>query len=201
MMGFSWDDDSDHKELLTKFERAERRVKAKQEQIDDLTNERDLLEEQAYKMYKKHILHAGFHSPSYIDEASDWLDMLKTGKDMDGNKIDRRKNCDQKTNYEVINRSIQILLGDDKIKIDSIIEYNFGEAYEYGFAYNGKAYRLDIPIVENVSLKSYHDGGAYEFKIRLFIHEKNAFYELIGATLFDAEVKTIWEKEKNKGGK
>ena len=83
------------------FEKAERRIKAKKEVIEDLQNEYDLLERQAFNLYKSHVRYYYF-SPQLIKTAQDWLFMINSGKDKDGNKLDKRRKYEQKDKYEFI---------------------------------------------------------------------------------------------------
>ena len=61
---------------LNKFARAERRLSAKKQALDDMKNECDLIEQQAFRTYKDNIQYMLLDQPSTIKTCREWLNML-----------------------------------------------------------------------------------------------------------------------------
>lgn len=174
---------------------AERRVKEKKQLIEDLQNEYTLLEEQAFNLYKRNVLYFGFQNDSETRYAITWLNMMKSGVDSEGKKLDKRKKYDEKMRYEWVTSSIREMMNDNSIVIDKIIRYGYDtEGYDYEFTHNNKKFYIYIPVVNNVPLKSYQYEGAYAFSISLHVYDSDCSSSIIDSTLFMDEVADIWKK-------
>lgn len=191
--------ESEKVEIIKLLSESDRRLKQKKQALEDMRNEYDLLEMQAYNTYKNRIMYSSFNVESTTIKAVKWLGMLKNGTDSEGNKLDKRKKYEEKTWYEYINEDISRLLGED-ITIEEIINFNYGEGYEYFFKYNDKKYYIRIPVINNISLKSYQYDGEYAFTMSLHVCDSLDSYSstTIGYTLFEEEMKDIWKKYQEK---
>ena len=85
---------------LSKFAQAERRLSAKKQVLDDMKNEYDLIEQQAFYTYKENIQYLLLDQPSTIKMCNEWLNMLSKNQDTDGNKLDKRKKYNEKEMYD-----------------------------------------------------------------------------------------------------
>lgn len=174
---------------------AERRVKEKKQLIEDLQNEYTLLEEQAFNLYKRNVLYFGFQNDNETRYAITWLNMMKSGVDSEGKKLDKRKKYDEKMRYEWVTSSIREMMNDNSIVIDQIIRYGYDtEGYDYVFTHNNKKFYIYIPVVNSVPLKSYQYEGAYAFSISLHVYDSDGSSSIIDSTLFMDEVADIWKK-------
>ena len=86
---------------LNKFAQAERRLSAKKQALDDMKNEYDLIEQQAFRTYKENIQYMLLDQPSTIKTCREWLNMLSKNQDADGNKLDKRKKYKEKEMYDL----------------------------------------------------------------------------------------------------
>lgn len=181
------------------FSQAERRIKDKETAIEDLQNELDLLKRQAFEAYKTNVRYDYF-SKGLMYKAQSWLSMFKKGEDKDGNKLDKRKKYEEKTCFEYLQSIVGKYLGIENIKIDEIIEYNFGEAMEFKFNYRNHTWMLSVPIVNNIKMRSYEHTGEYCFKLSLLVYESSHCSKVIGYTYEEDELKSILETYCKKEG-
>ena len=189
--------DLEGKEKLTdKIKQSDRRIKEKKQQLEDIQNELDLLKHQEYNTCKREISYFGFQNSNITEDAIKWLNMLREGKDKDGNKLDKRKKYDEKLRYEWLNDSIRQILDDDSIVIDEIIQYGmYAEAYEYVFLHNNMKHYIKIPIVSQVPFDDYDDFGVeYSFGINLYVYVESHVCNYIGGSIFMSDIKDIWKK-------
>ncbi len=193
---FGMYDDVGKMELKAKIKQSERRIKAKEQQLEDVQNELDLLKQQEFDTCKNNILYFGFQNPGITEKAMKWLKMLEEGKDKDGNKINKRTKCEEKLNYKILTESIREILGDDSIVIEEIIIYGqYAEAYQYKFTHNNIKYYIQIPVVNIVPFKSYdYYGVEHAFGITLHVYTSPHVTECIGASIYMDEIKDIWKK-------
>lgn len=189
-------DDAGKIELKAKLKQSERRIKTKKQQLEDFQNELDLLKHQEFDTCKSNISYFGFQNSNITEKAIKWLKMLKEGKDKDGNKIDKRKNYEEKLNYDILTKSIREILENDNIIIDEIIIYGkYSEAYEYKFTYNNMQHYIQIPVVARVPFDSYdYYGIEHTFGITLHVYTSPHVSEYIGGSIFMDEIKDIWKK-------
>ena len=201
-MNFFYNGEEENKrKFKTNVAIAERRVKEKEQLIEDLENEHTLLEEQAFNLYKRNVLYFGFQNDSETRYAIKWLHMMESGVDSEGKKLDKRKKYDEKMRYEWLTSSIREMMDDNSIVIDEIIIRGYNaEGYDYVFNHNGKKFYIYIPLVNSVPLKSYQYEGAYAFSISLHVYEDHCSTNMIGSTLFMDEVADIWKKYLEKEG-
>ncbi len=174
------------------FSQAERRIKDKKTVIEDLQNELDLLKRQAFEAYLTNVRYDNF-SQGLMYKAQSWLSMFKKGEDKDGNKLDKRKKYEEKTCFEYLQSIVGKYLGIENIKIDNIIEYNFGEAMEFEFNYRNHTWLLSVPIVNDVKMRSYEAYGDSCFKLRLLVYTSSCSVTCIGSTYEEEELKSILE--------
>lgn len=85
---------------LNKFAQAERRLSAKKQVLDDMKNEYDLIEQQAFCIYKENVQYMLLDQPSTIKTCKEWLSMLSKNQDTDGNKLDKRRKYKEKEVYD-----------------------------------------------------------------------------------------------------
>ena len=176
-----------------RFEReaseSNRRLNSKKTLIEDLQNEYDLLQDQAFKMYKKYVVYYGFEFTYNISEAIEWIDKINSKE-----KIDKRRKYPEKQNYEFFNTKLSAILGID-VTINKIIDYNYQQGYYYVFDYNDNTYEMFVPIVSNVDFKSFKYDGEYAFKARLSIKENECSYHCLKSSFFLSDFKDVLNKE------
>lgn len=170
---------------ITMIETVERRLAAKKQEVDDALNELDLLEHQAFDIYKKQIYYDGMRS-GFIDATNDWIQMVGKGVDKDGNKIDKRKNYREKNLYKHFTDYLQKILGIDDMEIYKITEWNFGEGKFVYFMSHNHQWILEIPTIDGIRFKSYQKYGAFCFKLKLSHMDSKHTSSMIGCT-FDEE--------------
>lgn len=175
------------------FSQAERRIKDKKTAIEDLQNELNLLKRQAFEAYLTNVRYDYF-SKGLMYKAQSWLSMLKKGEDKDGNKLDKRKKYEEKACFEYIQSIIGKYLGIENIKIDEIIEYNFGEGMEFIFNYQNHTWMLSVPIVDNVKMRSYETYGGNCFQLRLLFYTSPSCATTIGCTFEEDNLKNIMQQ-------
>lgn len=175
------------------FEETKRRLNTKKQMIEDLQNEYNLLEYQAFDQYQRHVSYMLISEPM-IDSASKWLNMLKNGTDADGNKLDKRKKYDEKFHFEYIRDYFQRILGIDDMEIESIYDWNFKEGARIYFASHDREWVLEIPYVKGVKFKSFQMMGESCFKLALCVKTGEHSSRVIGSTFEEDELKDIMQK-------
>ena len=174
-----------------KFEVVARRIADKKRAIDDMQNEYNLLEEQAFYLYKTHVSYIML-GPKVIEGAEKWLRMIESGKDSDGKKLDKRKKCVEKDNYEFVAAYVKKLLGLDDFEFTGIIDYNFSIAKEIEFNSHGHKWELEVPIIKNLRVKHYRESPSC-FKLKLY-HVGSCLHSCIGSTFEEDDLKDIMAK-------
>lgn len=174
------------------FDKCEKRIAKKKQDIEDLNNELMLLEDQAVRTYKNFVFYFKLN-PDTIRCAREWLWMLKNNKDSDGNKLDKRKKYEEKSCFEFIRDHVKEILGISDIEITSIIDVNWGQANDIEFSYLDHTWRLEVPSIKHVSIKDYQNYGSIVFKLRL-CHCKEYLIETIGSTFEENELADIMQK-------
>ena len=174
------------------FDKCERRIAKKRQDIEDLNNELMLLEDQAVRTYKNFVFYFKLN-PETIKHAREWLWMVKNNKDSDGNKLDKRKKYEEKSCFEFIRDHVKEILGISDIEITSIIDVNWGQANDIEFSYLDHTWRLEVPSIKHVSIKDYQNYGSIVFKLRL-CHCKEYLIETIGSTFEENELADIMQK-------
>ena len=176
------------------FEQGERRVEQKKQVLDDMQNEYELLQQQLFNLYREHVYYNWCFSKSSIEGARSWLRMQKEKVDADGNKLDGRKNYPEKDYYKYLTDDIQDNLGIKNIQITRIIDYNFGEADEIEFVYEGHEWRLNVPNVKHLEMKAFLREGNSCFKLQLYHKDSDVCWSLIGSTFEESELANIMAK-------
>lgn len=182
--------DFDRANLAIKLNRAKRRLKDKEQAISDLQNEYELLEKQAFELYKHEIIYFGFDYAPDIEAARDWLNKLTT------EKIDKRKNYPEKIAYDSLNSRLSELLGTN-LTVTSIIECNWGDAFEFEFSYAGDTYMFEVPIVAHVSLESYQREKEYVFEAHLTKYAGNSSWNTIQSGLYLEDFQDYFKNREN----
>lgn len=175
-----------------KFETSKRRLNQKKQQLEDMQNEYDLLEQQALNLYKSNVTYWKLDG-DFVIGARSWIRMLETNTDLDGNKLDKRKKYTEKHYYEYLIDELSKLLGVD-IQLESIIDYNYGDAWEFVFRAKGRKWLLRVPIVQHIGLKSFQYEGENCFKLRLSCYESDHVTSLVGSTFEEDDLADIMEE-------
>ena len=176
---------------LDLFQKVERRIAEKKNVIEDLQNELYLLKKQGFSTYRSEVRYIVIGQESMWIAAQNWLSMMKSKTDKDGNKIDMRKKYTEKSVFEYLQTCIKDLLGIEDFKIDEISSYNYGEAVIVNFSYLDHNWYLSIPFINNIKMRSYETYGAYCFKIQLSIYTSDYCSENVGTTFEENELKDI----------
>ena len=82
---------------LDLFQKVERRIAEKKNVIEDLQNELYLLKKQGFSTYRSEVRYIVIGQESMWIAAQNWLSMMKSKTDKDGNKIDMRKKYTEKS--------------------------------------------------------------------------------------------------------
>lgn len=165
---------------LNKFARAERRLSAKKQALDDMKNEYDLIEQQVFRTYKENIQYMLLDQPSTIKTCREWLNMLSKNQDTDGNKLDKRKKYKEKETYDWYIDYIKKLL-------------DFGQATNIQFEYKEHNWYLEIPHINAIKLDAYRNYGGSVFKLAL-VHndtEHSCSWSQFGSTYEEDELRDI----------
>ena len=152
---------------LDEFAQAERRLSEKKQALDDMKNEYDLIEQQAFNTYKENIKYMLLDQPSMIKMCREWLNMLSKNQDADGNKLDKRKKYKEKEMYDWYIDYIKKLLDVEYMNDVKFIDYNFGQATYIQFEYKEHNWRLGIPHIKAIKLDAYKNYGSSVFKLAL----------------------------------
>lgn len=178
---------------LNKFAQAERRLSAKKQALDDMKNEYDLIEQQAFRTYKENIQYMLLDQPSMIKTCSKWLNMLLKNQDTDGNKLDKRKKYKEKEIYDWYVDYIKKLLDIEYMHNVKFIDFNFGQATDIQFEYKEHNWCLEIPHIQAIKLDAYKNYGGSVFKLALIHNDTEHSYNWsqCGSTYEEDELKDI----------
>lgn len=182
---------------LELFEESKRRLSAKKQEIADCQNEYNLLEQQAFDLYKSHVEYMML-GKNLITAAQDWLAMKEKGVDADGNKLDKRKKYTEKSHYEFLTEYLGKLFEVQNIKITEIIQYGYwAEGYSIIFMYADKKWSLFVPLVNAVTMKSFQSNGEYCFTLKVYEYLEEHHMRCIKSTFKEEDLKGILGGEKN----
>lgn len=178
---------------LNKFAQAERRLSAKKQVLDDMKNEYDLIEQQAFCIYKGNVQYMLLDQPSTIKTCKEWLSMLSKNQDTDGNKLDKRRKYKEKEVYDWYVNYIKEFLGIEYINDVKFIEYDFGQATDIQFEYKEHNWYLRIPHIKAIKLEEYRDYGGSVFKLSLKHNdiEYSRRWSQVGSTYEEDELRDI----------
>lgn len=178
---------------LNKFAQAERRLSAKKQALDDMKNEYDLIEQQAFCIYKENVQYMLLDQPSTIKTCREWLNMLSKNQDTDGNKLDKRRKYKEKEIYDWYVNYIKEFLGIEYMNDVKFIEYDFGQATDIQFEYKEHNWYLRIPHIKAIKLEKYRDYGGSVFKLSLKHNdiEYNRRWSQVGSTYEEDELRNI----------
>ena len=172
------------------FATVERRLKNKKSLIEDMQNEYDLLEKQAFNTYKHEVIYFFFDS-ELIKHTRDWLTMVERDVDSNGCKLDKRKKYDEKDSANFFTDYLKRTLDCQDLELVTIYEYNFGEGWSVIFTSHNETWELYIPMVQNVSIKSYKDSGCSVFQLKILHADSKNCYSWVGSTYEEDNLKTI----------
>lgn len=178
---------------LNKFAQAERRLSAKKQVLDDMKNEYDLIEQQAFCIYKENVQYMLLDQPSTIKTCKEWLSMLSKNQDTDGNKLDKRRKYKEKEIYDWYVNYIKEFLGIEYMNDVKFIEYAFGQATDIQFEYKEHNWYLRIPHIKTIKLEEYRDYGGSVFKLSLKHNdiEYSRRWSQVGSTYEEDELRDI----------
>lgn len=177
---------------ISLFVKAETRLKNKKAAIEDLQNEYDLLEKQAFELYKTHVNYWQF-GKTLIEKTQKWMNMLEKGIDANGNKIDKRKRYEEKDCYEYVVALLKDLLGVEDFSITQIMDYNWGEAKCIYFTSHDHTWELFIPTIDGIKMKTYQNYGVDCFKLKLLHEDSKSYYSWVGNTFEEEKLKDIMQ--------
>lgn len=179
---------------LSRFTQAERRLTNKKQALEDMQNEYELLQKQAFDTYKSNVIYYTLDQTGFIKEAQNWLNMKKENKDADGNKLDGRRGYKEKDIYNYYIKHVEELLGIEGITDISFIGYNWGQATEIEFKYLEHMWRLEVPHIKAIKIKAYEDYGASVFKLKLLHKDSSYCWGWIDSTYEEDDLKDIMQQ-------
>ena len=175
---------------LDMITRAEQRVAKKKEALEDVQNEYELLEKQAFWLYKTKINYITLDC-NLINIAAKWLRMVEKNEDDDGNKLDKRKKYKEKDTFNYICDVIKRYLGLEDFKIIDIFDYNYNQGKHIEFSSHNHNWVLEIPHPDKVSFKEYQARGRYAFMLLLSHKDSEYYSKVVGSTFEEDELKDI----------
>ena len=170
---------------------AEERINKKKKDIEDLEYELDLVKKDTYYKLVSHM--TGMELYDY-DLAAKGLNMIKTGKDSEGNKIDKRKKYKEIDTFNWLTNTLKIILELDELTITDIIDFNYGEAKWIEFDYGGHGWVLKSPIPGKIRYQSFEYSGSYPFKFDISHKDSNSHITAVDCTFRKEELKNIMKK-------
>lgn len=148
-------------------------LKNLQEQKEQLEYQIRLVKSDIVEGLKRNHFYDYFSLISHTKSALKWLAAKRTGF-INGEKIDNRRRYEEKLSYKALNNAVSKVVGYE-VEVEEIIDWNFTQAYEYCFTFSGRKLRLQVPVVERVTMDSFENYGESAFMYNL--------YECSGITL------------------
>ena len=159
----------------------ERRILQKQQLLDDVKNELDLLRKQEFDLLKSKVQYWQFGGDQGL------LNVLH------GFQIKNNENSSDEAYHDIeafkeFDNKLKKVFNVYSLDITNMVEYNYGEAVCVEFTYQGRNWCLTIPIVAGISKESYsfEKFGPHCFKLALHIQADEYFRDEVGAT-FDVD--------------
>ena len=177
-------------EALEKFEVCKRRVNAKEQLLEDMKNECDLLKKQLFDSYKSQVVYM-LLGDSTIKNVEKWLNMLRKNADSDGDKLDMRKKYPEKETYNIFIKDLQRYLGIEDMVITEVSHINFDNTYGIEFTSHDRKWLLQIPNIPYIKFDIFEYYGEYAFQLNLSVYEKDFVRCHIGGTFIEDELKDI----------
>ena len=177
-------------EALEKFELSKRRIKAKEELLEDLKNELFLLDNQLFNSYKSQIVYMVLDEKT-IRDAEKWLKMVKNNTDSDCNKLDKRKNYPEKQTYLIFLQTLKGYFGVEDLVITKIYHINFDSSFGIEFTFDNHEWTLEIPNVKRVGFDIYKQYGEYAFELSLWLYEGAHTRSLVGSTFIEEDLRDL----------
>ena len=178
---------------LNKFAQVERRLSAKKQALDDMKNEYNLIEQQAFRTYKENIQYILLDKPSTIKTCREWLKILWKCLKKNKNKLGKRKKYKEKETYDWYLDYIKKLLDIEYMNNVKFIDYNFGQATNIQFEYKEHNWYLEIPHIKAIKLDAYKNYGGSVFKLAL-VHNNTEYscsWSQFGSTYEEDELRDI----------
>jgi len=183
-------EDAKRKSFEFQVKESKRRLESKEQLIEDLRNEYDLLQEQAVKIYHKNVDYIGFNYVPSINQARHWLDRLQSDE-----KIDKRKKDPEKSKYEYFNKLMSDTFGID-IVITRIVGFNYDDrGFFYHFTHNNNNYEFYVPIINRINVNDFGSEGDWCFKAHLSIEEHPGVWMCIKASFYLDDFKGVLSEE------
>lgn len=179
---------------LNRFKQAERRLALKKQALEDMQNEYELIELQAFNTYKQNVQYLMLDQKKTINICEQWQTMLSKNQDVDGNKLDKRRKYKEKETYDWYIEYIRNLLGVEEMNDIKFIDDNFGQGTYIEFGYKEHMWRLHIPHINNLRLKEYQYYGSGLFKLALSYKDSACSWTQFGSTYEEDELKDIMVK-------
>lgn len=170
------------------FDTVNRRILEKQQHLEDVKNELDLLHKQAFELYTSHVMYFKFDAID-VPAVREWITCLQFKTYTDGSKLNLRKKYPEKDKYNLMIAILEDVLGVYGIQVTEIVQYGArNEANEFHFAYKNQEWILYVPIIRNISFQSYMElGSGHIFKLGLY-HHKHPTQELIGESFEEDDI-------------
>lgn len=138
------------KNIVKTINNKQMKLKAKEEQIEDLQYESNLIEIDIIDDIKNDLYRSDFNlfcmiTPNGFDET--WRYSRDNTKE------------DYKKSYNFVTNRIKeyILKNNKDYKLQSVINYNFGVYYEFEYKYKNKVIRIDVPMYPAANKDNYKE--------------------------------------------
>lgn len=170
---------------------AERRLRDKKQYLEDMQHEFELLQQDAFNIYKQEVMYDWTFNPGIINGARKWLSMINN-KD---NPINKRKKYEEKDQFKYLLNNVKKYFERDDIEITQITQYGYNNyADAIYFNCQGHKFELYIPNMHNISMKEYQYYGLNTFKMVLYDCDKDGYSIAIGMTYEESDLKDILNK-------
>ena len=175
---------------ITKIEKAEKRLQAKKNAVNDMQNELRLLEQDAFDTLKKEVYYFDFPY-THLKKVGKWITMINDKE----NKIDKRKKYEEKDAYDYLTHILERYLDKKDVKITGIIYEGYSNyAIDIYFTCQGYELYLKVPMIQNITIKEYQYYGQYIFKLTLYHRTTEHVHDAIDSTYRESELKDIFDK-------
>ena len=175
---------------IVKIEKAEKRLQAKKNAVNDMQNELRLLELDAFDTLKREVYYFDFPY-TCLEKVRKWIAMINNKE----NKIDKRKKYEEKDAYDYLTHTLERYLDKKDVKITEIIYEGYSNyAINIYFTCQGYDLYLKVPIIQNITIKEYQYYGQYIFKLTLYHRTTEHVHDAIDSTYKETELKDIFDK-------
>ena len=181
------------------------RIARARQEISDKEYQLKLLLDDQYKFLKSNCSFVKLYHITSDKRLETAIKMKKSGKDSEGNKLDRRKKYEELVAFEEFTNIIAHVLGISCLKsfeIVNIMSLNITDGIYVEFRYCDDKYELYIPNCDGVSRRSFDYNGETNFLAYITYYKEERIGEIIGKTSNVDKLKGIMAKamvEANKG--